>query len=142
VKIHSDVLTYQDIWDAAQAAGPEVFVRASQRGSRKRSHGFEVSLTGTSTRRPNNREAWRETDDYAATWDEWGMFLAYLFDKDPDAIVPGVYESGDDFHFKTGERFYTLTPEQQHGGAGHRWEFYTVGEFHCKNEECDAIMRR
>lgn len=144
MKIHSDVLEITDLWDAARAAGPRgaVLVEATRRGSRKRSHGFDVHLTGTSTRRPNNRGAWQEWDNYAATWDEWGMFLAYLFEIDPNAIVPGVYESKEDFQYKTDWRFDGLTPEQQHGGAGHRWEFYSVGVFSCKDENCGAFMRR
>jgi len=147
VKIHSDVLEMTDLWNAARAAGPRgaVLVEATRRGSRQRTHGFDVSLTGTSTRRPNNRGAWKEMDDYAATWDEWGMFLAYLFDKDPNATVPGVYEDAEHFHWCTNWRFEkgNITPETQHGGAGHRWEFIgVVGEFHCKSEDCTAVQRR
>lgn len=144
MKIHSDVLEHEDFFAAKSAAGEMVGFEVTRRGSRKRSHGFEFSLTGTSSRRPNNQQAWMEWDDYAATWDEWGMFLAYLFDKDPNATVPGVYENGEDFHWKTNYRFGEdgVTPETQHGGAGHRWEFYTVGEFHCKSADCDAVRRR
>lgn len=40
----------------------------------------------------------------AASWAEWGWFLARVFEVDPDARC-GDYRSADDFHAQTGERF-------------------------------------
>lgn len=145
MRIHTDSLTASDIYAAAAHAGggdyrtSPVLVDVTEHGSRKRARAFNVSLTGTSSRRTNggNRGA---GDDYAATWDEWGMFLAELFRRDPDATIPGAYDTSGDFDYKTGCRFDTLTPAEQHGGSGHRWEFTgTPGARSCKT--CDAVQR-
>lgn len=59
-----------------------------------------------SARRPNERVS---TGNYAATWDQWGILLALIFDLDPDAKVGGYkrpyYNGADDFHYQTGARF-------------------------------------
>lgn len=41
---------------------------------------------------------------YAATWDEWGWFLAYLFGQDPNAVC-GWYKGRTDFNVKTDFRY-------------------------------------
>lgn len=128
MKIHSDILTIEDVRVAAQARGMTgVHADAWFANSRKREFAFEVRLTGTSTRRPNqgNPTAPRP-DAYAATWDEWGMFFAALYHVDPDMLAgPSgrpAYASEDAFHAATGDRFRTLTAPYQHGGGGHKWE--------------------
>lgn len=157
MRIHTDTLTVTDIYAAAAHAGggdyrtSPVYVDVMEHGSRKRARAFNVSLTGTSTRRPNSGNRGADgADVYAATWDEWGMFLAELFRRDPNATIPGVYESGEHFRWVTGGRFDTLTPADQHGGAGHKWSghypnvtgVYYVAE--CtgrKGLHCDATTR-
>jgi hypothetical protein len=48
---------------------------------------------------------------WAATYDEWGYFIAEVFGMDPEARFGGLgksnwgYRSLDDFHAKTGGRF-------------------------------------
>jgi hypothetical protein len=126
MRIHTDTLSYADVYAAAERAGNGVNVTATRRGSRKRDHAFNVYLTGTSSRRPNSQSGDYAHDGHAATWDEWGMFLAELFRRDPAATVPGVYETAEHFRWATGARFDTLTPDQQHGAAGHRWEYEQV----------------
>lgn len=122
MRIHTDILTTRDIELAAVRAGDFVRVTVTEHGSRKRARAFNVTLTGTSSRRPNNGTSGEyDPDAYAATWDEWGMFLGELFRRDPGAVVPNVYESGEHFRWVTGARFDTLTPDQQHGAAGHKW---------------------
>lgn len=161
MRIHSDTLTITDIYQAAAIAGggdyrtSPVLVEVTQHGSRKRARAFNVSLMGTSSRRPNNAAGGRFADGrgdaHAATWDEWGMFLAELFRRDPAAIVPNVYESGEHFRWVTGARFDTLTHDQQHGATGHKWSdsypnitgVYYVAE--CtgrKGKPCSATTRR
>lgn len=105
---------------------PGVDVDVAARGSRSHVRSLDVYLTGTSSRRPNNRGA-HGGYDYAATWDEWGMFLARLYAADP-AMVAGtvarpIYANAEHFRWATAGRFDTLTPAQQHGGVGHRWEY-------------------
>lgn len=101
MRIHSDTLTNADVYDAARTARVS-FDRWEGKGSRKRDHAFDVTLFGESRRRPNNRQ--QHTDDYAATWDQWGVFLAVLFDRDPNMVTP-YYADADEFHARTGDRF-------------------------------------
>lgn len=123
MRIHSDILTGSDILQAASAAGPEVFVDYTRHGSRSRKAAWNVTLTGTSSRRPNtgNRGGGTYGGDHAATWDEWGIFLGELFRRDPGMTVPGVYDSAEHFRWATTCRFDDLKPADQHGRAGHRW---------------------
>ena len=151
MRIHSDTLTHQDMIEAARTAGRyTVRVSFTEHGSRSRSRAFNVTLSGTGSR---HRQWVRDGDTLppnAATWDEWGMFLAELFRRDPNAIA-GSYESGEHFRWVTGARFDTLTPADQHGAAGHKWSgaypnltgVYTVAE--ClgnKGKPCTATVRQ
>lgn len=151
MRIHTDKLTETDVYQAARRAGEAVRVTVTEHGSKSRARAFNVTLTGTSSRRPNNGTGGRYrdgvgTDDYAATWDEWGMFLGELFRRDPAAVVPNVYESGEHFRWVTGARFDNLTPLYQHGRAGHKWSgrypnvtgVYYISE--CRG--CEATHRR
>jgi hypothetical protein len=110
VIIHSDRIGSADIYNATDAAtrnggGPCTVrpTRMSLRGSRKRARAFDVTLSGSHSHRQNgNRDA------YAATYDEWGWFLAHLFTVDPEAIA-GPYGGADDFHRQTAN-VYTGDP--------------------------------
>ena len=141
MKLHTDTLTYKDIYDACRKAGSGVGVDSTRKGSRSRDHAFDVSLTGTSTRRPNSGQS-GAGDDYAATWDEWGMFFAHLYSVDPQ-MKCWAYDDADDFHFKTASRFHALTPDQQ--CKNHKWDYqgtaltgsYSV--FQCR--KCEALKR-
>lgn len=127
---------------------PGVDVDVTARGSRSHARSLDVYLTGTSSRRPNNRG---NGDDYAATWDEWGMFLARLFAADPDMVAGTVanpiYACAAHFHWATGSRFYSLTPDKQH--RNHRWEYggeaiaggFTVSGCTCGPNPCGAYRR-
>lgn len=136
MKIHTDILTHEDIADATRAGGMRgVYTeRESVRGSRSRARSFDITLRGNSTRRPNggNRGA---DDGYAATWDEWGMFIQALFEKDPEAII-GQYRSFDDFEMATHGRFESLTAPYAHGN--HTWIVNTAGTQECKF--CEAAF--
>jgi hypothetical protein len=154
MRIHTDSLTEKDIYEATARAGSAVRVVVTEHGSRSRARAFNVTLSGTSSRRRNTGNYgaagedsyWGPDRSHAATWDEWGMFLAEIFRRDPNAVVPNAYESGEHFHWSTGDRFLYLTPPHQHGGSGHRWSgaypnatgtYYVV---ECTS--CEAIMRR
>lgn len=66
-----------------------------------------VSLRSTYNRRhPNTGTRGAETMEWggAASWTEWGWFLARVFDRDPDARC-GDYRGRDDFHWQTDARF-------------------------------------
>src|SRR5690606_24885698 len=93
MRIHSDVLTARDLYEAANAAESaedgEVYLELSPHGSRKRRRAFEVGLEGDGTfnrrrRNPGAGERHGEDKGYAATWDAWGRFLAHVVESDPD----------------------------------------------------------
>jgi hypothetical protein len=142
MRIHTDKIVIGDVYRAvAEMRG--VSVDASQHGSHSRARSFDVSLTGTSTRRPNSgsRGAAWDSEEFAATWDEWGIFLAYLFRVDPHAWVGGtrkrpIYDGREDFHSATGGRFRSLKQEDQH--RNHRWERVSEGITLCAQEGCSA----
>lgn len=118
MKIHSDVLTSANLRTATTYRGM-TGVHLSEwitRGSRSRARSFDVKLTGNSPSRPNFGAG--EGDDHAARWDEWGIFIEYLFTIDPEAIV-GVYKDYETFRKVTGGRFDTLTGDQTH--RRHKW---------------------
>lgn len=107
MKIHSNILTEQDIRDCVPAgcylAGHYArdgvtWSSINREGSRSRSQGFTVRLSGSS---PYTMQS---LPDKSATWDEWGDFIARLFSKDESAIIGG-YKSANDFDLKTEHRF-------------------------------------
>lgn len=137
MRIHTDKLTTGDFYDAARKAGVTID-RNGMHGSRSRAHAFDFILSGSSNRRQNFGG-----DGQAATWDEWGIFLSWLFAVDPDATVPGVYDGLGEFERKTFARFSEgdhPVDMPVHHGKNHRWEFVAPFVFACKNSECAAKM--
>lgn len=106
MRIHSDHLTTADIYQAARHARVDVVTEGNlERGSRSRDHAFEVKLEGESRRRPNGGASGKGyASGYAATWDQWGVFLGILFDIDPGAKC-WAYDGRDAFQARTNERF-------------------------------------
>lgn len=134
MRLHSNVLTSEDLYNAARHA--RVDLTLTRHGSRTHAQAFEVSLTGESKRRPNSGQYGADNDTYAATWDQWGVFFAYLFNVDADMVAGLVkhptYNGRDDFNEKTHRRFEkrykdevyqvaTFWPEDAHGD--HSWDF-------------------
>ena len=135
MRIHT-ALTERQIRHAAELAGVQ-FERLDHKGSKSRDHAFDVILSGSSPRRRNSGRSVDRTNDYAATWDEWGIFLAELFRRDP-AIKCTYYRDAADFHWQTGSRFRSLTRDKQH--RVHNWTYsMTLDERGCA---CGAVMRR
>lgn len=135
MRIHTNTLVHTD-FHRMVADLPGVYVEVSARGSRSHARAFEIRLTGTSTRRT------MDNTDQAATWDEWGVFFARLFNMDRQALAGSVkspaYKNGADFHYKTGMRFVSLDmPTDTH--QQHRWE-YDNGAHACT--KCSATTRR
>lgn len=135
MRIHSDKITEADLRAAASAA--RATLTFSCHGSRKRDHAFEVTLRGESKRRPNSGKR-GAADEYAATWDQWGVFLGALFETDRDMTSP-YYDGRGEFEFKTNWRFEGSTwPADTHGD--HRFEFAGVPyQQSCK--KCSATQR-
>ena len=122
---------------AAKAAGVR-FERCTLHGSRSRDHAFDVTLSGNSGRRASFGR-----DYEAASWDQWGIFLGFIFENDPDAVC-WAYKDAEDFHWKTGDRFRTLLNSKD-AKRFHKWG---LGEYdgysstsHCQHTDCSAIRR-
>ena len=101
MRIHSDILSRTDVTNAARTA-LAYFDSLTEHGSRKRDHAFEVKLRGGSNRRPN---FYNGSGDYAATWDQWGVFFSVLYDRDPNMVCGSAYSDREDFDLKTSGRF-------------------------------------
>lgn len=144
MRIHTSA-TRADLDAAARAAGVAL-AGLTEHGSRTHARAFEVRLSGSG----NYGGQYGTLDHKNATWDEWGIFLAAVYEADADARCGGsaarpIYANADDYHWQTGERFLTLTPGEQH--KRHRWEY--VGQLatgawlhRCKGDACGATMRR
>jgi hypothetical protein len=108
MRIHSDTLTRSDLRDAlAEANLDGVWLDlCDQGGSRSRAHGFTVRLAANpmpGRRRPRNSGKYGAEDgtyEVAATWAEHGMWMARIFQRDPNAIV-AHYKGEDHFHALT-----------------------------------------
>ena len=103
MRIHTDRLTRDDIYRAARIARVDL-ATFDNKGSRSKEHAFDVKLGGESRRRPNGGDSGAGSG-YAATWDQWGVFLAVLFDIDPNMVTP-YYANVWNFDSKTDYRFY------------------------------------
>lgn len=98
MKIHSDILTPQDILasvpDSCYLAPFDQpgfgRTRIGMVGSRSRENGFIVRLAGSS------RYHMRSLPHKSATWDEWGIFIAALYELDDDALI-GHYGGHENF---------------------------------------------
>ena len=118
MRIHTR-LTRDEMTAALAGTAGAYFDDLSQHGSRKRDRAWEVKMRGTSARRPN---FYNGDGSYAATWDQWGVFLGNVFRADPDATVPGVYDSADDYSRKTFGRFDSPgMPADAHGD--HKFDY-------------------
>lgn len=138
MRIHSDILTAQNIYQATQATGMTgVDADVSTHGSRSRERAFNVLLTGNSTRRPNTGKAGAGGDDFAATWDEWGIFLNALYEIDPHLSTP-YYADAYDFHRQTNDRFVDLAHADQ--CRTHNWQYILNQGHTCK--KCNARQVR
>lgn len=113
MRLHTDKITVDDLYRAVNAAiTPEdgvVWLEYYEHGSRSRARAFEVGLEGDGTvnrrrRNPGKSVPYGTNKGYAATWDAWGRFFAYLFDIDP-GMTCYAYNGREDFHNKTEGRF-------------------------------------
>ena len=99
MRIHSNEIMRPHLVAAAQAAGIELAF-CEKAGSRKRSHAYEVTLSGSSRYATQSNGVPRGTK--AATWDEWGIFLMRLFDLDC-TMIAGPYNGRAEFLKQTRE---------------------------------------
>lgn len=149
MRLHTDTITYVDLFDAVRHIegvyladpGPE------QTGSKTRDHAFTVKLEALERkgrRRVNFGTANVDRYDppFAATWDEWGFFLAYLFDVDPNLIAGNNYSGLDHYQWCTGGRFVGREPVVRVGTPHdqHRWEHKPNPGGPSLGCKCGAVM--
>lgn len=118
MKIHSDILTTQDLYRELPAG---CYLTLRQVGSRKRDHGFDVGMSaehGADAHglkrvyaRNSGHHGAASDFDRAATWIEWGDWMVALFKVDPDAII-GTYDGVADF-IATTTRYAPHRPERE-----------------------------
>lgn len=117
MKLHSDILTMADVRDALERAKKRghvdrltVFDVLEPKGSRTRKNGFEVHLEWIGDKVKGDGRRWTNSGNtgsggtYAATYDEWGWFIAELFDKDENAVF-GHYKGLDSFNNQTRSKY-------------------------------------
>jgi len=117
MRIHADILTTLDVFKAADLAGATI-ERFDDHGSRKRHHAFEVTLSGASSRNANGGR----NDFKAATWDQWGVFLAHLFDIDPKTLTRD-YSGRTHFHWATTGRYHLAGEVHGDECPQHKWRY-------------------
>ena len=107
MRIHTNIANgaflAQAMSDAADKAPDVTLHILSEHGSRSHYTAFEVALRGHGTRhtkRPNTGVRGANSDEYAATYDDWGWFLAALYDID-STIKTDYYKDRADFHRQT-----------------------------------------
>lgn len=118
--IHTDA-RWKIVYDATKVA--RMTGRIVMRGSRTHAHAYHVTLWG------DLYVSRRRTADglhAAATWDQWGVFLSWVFHADRYARCGSktnpAYADASDFHAKTNARFLDgRFPSDYHGD--HRWVF-------------------
>ncbi|AXQ62122.1 hypothetical protein SEA_SKYSAND_89 [Gordonia phage Skysand] len=182
MRFHTDTLTGVDLFAAVSLANDRMidvatdlaansarkthrphtltpmYAEITTHGSRIRTRALEVQLSGDASRRTNSGTR-GAGDEYAATWDQWGVFLSEAFRRDPDLLVGSkaypIYDGAEHFHWVTGGRYADMsypgvsrgwTSENYH--RAHRWGYadmsaggnYSVSE--CTNHTCRAIIRR
>lgn len=100
MRVHTS-LTRQELYSCLPDG---VDANITEHGSRKRERAFEVTLfvyeKDNLHRRLGNSGGYGASSDVAATWDEWGIWIDNVYEKDPRAQM-AYYESYSDFMQKT-----------------------------------------
>lgn len=121
MKLHTS-LTASEVADALGTvknlgrAGTDVeFAGLRYEKSLSRRHGYVIHLASETktgpdlgprtARRRVNSGVYGAGEWYAATWEEWGWFMAEVYALDPAARWSCGYRDSADFHRKTGGRF-------------------------------------
>lgn len=108
MRIHSDTLTFELLTRAANKVADVSIIIDGPKRSQKRERAFEVSLRGHN-KRHNRAPVNSDTSmGYAATWHDWGWFLALVYDADPNAWIPpyghaATFEAATRYQFDSDE---------------------------------------
>lgn len=125
MRLHTDTLTADTIRDAFRAeveagriARSVGFETLTEHRSTTHARAFEVKL-GSYSKAPGDGRRWgnsggygatsQTTGEYTATYDEWGWFLAALYQVDPVMVVGSksspIYSDADHFAVRTGATY-------------------------------------
>ena len=101
MKVYSDTLTINDLYACLPSGVGIAGVREIGR-ARKRARGWELSLEGYDARhtRRTNSGQYGAGERFAATWDDHGVWMNNLYERDPNAHI-AWYENREDFYEKT-----------------------------------------
>lgn len=104
MKIHTNELMAGDIIEIANAvpAPFQCWLTDTGEGSRSHDRAYRVRCTGSLKVAPQNMPGHK-----AASYSEWGNFIAGIFSREPGAYV-GTYKGVDDFNAKTDNAFAHL----------------------------------
>lgn len=119
MRIYSNILTSHDLgaairavnahrlppssWDHSGRIGFEVLTTIPR--PRLRAHGWNVLLYRIGSQRRFNSGTHGAGCEGAASWDDWGEFLAVLFQRDPKLRVGRNYDGFAQFHAATQNKF-------------------------------------
>lgn len=103
MKIWADNLTTDDLY--ATLPDGVYLEHVEIKNPRKRARGWDVHLTTDHGRYANSGQ-WGASHEKAASWDEWGVWIARLFEIDPGAAMT-YYTGRDDFYAKTAQHVPT-----------------------------------
>lgn len=99
MKIYSDKLTTQDLFDKIRS--PLSFERLDIiEHPRVRSKGWDVLLSNDNSNRHFNTGTHGAGEQGAASWDDYGRFIARLYEIDPEARI-GIYNDARQFNHDT-----------------------------------------
>jgi hypothetical protein len=152
MRLHTDTITESTVHDVMRrltSAGhlKGVSAHTAFRGSRKRTRGFDLTLTAEPRkgrrRFTNSGYDGSSRDTYAATWDEWGLVLAALYEVDEN-LTGDYYADAEHYHWSTGERFDPSDLDRFVAHDNHRWEYQgqSIGRGYSVQEcKCGAVKR-
>lgn len=138
MRIHTNTLSYEDIRAAfndekrARRIYHGTVIEIMGHGSRSHARAFEIKLSGSGDpgQKLGNSGQYGASDDYAATFDEWGWLLSALFAKDAELIplhnldvmtvgtgAYAIYDGRGEFNRKTGNTYRSDLAESiaEHG---------------------------
>jgi len=94
MKIHTNELYAGDIVEIKNTMPPpfNIFLTDGGFGSRSHDRAYEIRATGSNKCAPRNMPGHK-----AATYEEWGHFIAALFAVEPSAKI-GHYKNAAHFH--------------------------------------------
>ena len=108
MRVHTNNLTEADLHKALTNADvTDVELRIlGKHGSQKFDRAYEVALRGRGTRHTKapQTKITNADKEYAATYDDWGWFIAATYDLDSEARF-GPYRDYDDFHAQTKHKY-------------------------------------